>query len=402
MLPKNLKEVTWEHIQALVDNEVPEDKEIEFKRELPKKILRDKSASMESGGDEANAKNEFLADVSAFANAGGGHIIYGIREEKGTAYEICGLDADMNLDQEIRRLQEILRNGIEPEIFGIEIEKRTSSKGVIVLVIHIPMSWSGPHCVKANSRFHVRVGNMKRVMGVSELRAAFSLSESIAEKIRKFRDERLGRIMANETPVELRNGAKVILHVVPMSFGLSHSVIDLERLNMSPEKFKTPMGHQAGKRFNLDGFLVMGGAENDLGYCQVYRDGRIEAVSCSASEVPSPFPSPSFEIMIIDSLKRYLEGLGPFCEVFPVVVMMSMIGVFGLRMEFWNGVWSDQEKALDRDVLVFPDVVIKDNSRPIDMELRPLFDVLWNAFGRSHCPHYTEEGRFRRPQNNCR
>jgi predicted HTH transcriptional regulator len=52
------------HIESLVTNEVPEGRTIEYKQALP-------------GGNDV-AKKEFLADVSSFANASGGDLLYGV------------------------------------------------------------------------------------------------------------------------------------------------------------------------------------------------------------------------------------------------------------------------------------------------------------------------------------
>ena len=49
---------------ALVESRVGERRTIEYKREFP------------AGGDEA--KREFLADASSFANASGGDLVFGI------------------------------------------------------------------------------------------------------------------------------------------------------------------------------------------------------------------------------------------------------------------------------------------------------------------------------------
>ena len=61
-----LDSVTEAHLRALVSAGVAEGREIEFKLELP-------------GGSDAD-KKEFLADVCSFANAGGGDILYGVKE----------------------------------------------------------------------------------------------------------------------------------------------------------------------------------------------------------------------------------------------------------------------------------------------------------------------------------
>ncbi len=61
-------------LQYMIDNQVSEGRDLEFKRELP------------GGGDEAS--REFLADVTAFANAQGGDIVYGMDEANGAAADL--------------------------------------------------------------------------------------------------------------------------------------------------------------------------------------------------------------------------------------------------------------------------------------------------------------------------
>ena len=73
MIFKPLDQLIKEDIENLVVNEVPEGKSIEYKEQLP-------------GGTDSD-KKEFLADVSSFANAGGGHILYGIKEKRNAANE---------------------------------------------------------------------------------------------------------------------------------------------------------------------------------------------------------------------------------------------------------------------------------------------------------------------------
>ena len=67
MLPAQLDSVDEGHLNALVTNGVPESRSLEFKAKLV-------------WGTESERK-EFLADVSAFANAGGGDLVLGIEED---------------------------------------------------------------------------------------------------------------------------------------------------------------------------------------------------------------------------------------------------------------------------------------------------------------------------------
>jgi hypothetical protein len=66
-------------------------------------------------------------------------------------------------------------------------------------------------------------------MDVDEVRRAFVLSESVADRIRAFRAERLSRVVSGETPVPIEGTSRVVLHVVPISaFDAPASFVDLD------------------------------------------------------------------------------------------------------------------------------------------------------------------------------
>lgn len=64
MIAKRLSEIEKSDLDALVTNGVSEGKTLDYKLSLP--------------GPSDDDKKEFLADVSSFANAGGGDIVFGI------------------------------------------------------------------------------------------------------------------------------------------------------------------------------------------------------------------------------------------------------------------------------------------------------------------------------------
>lgn len=69
MINKHLDEISLDDLKQLRNNVVSEGKTIEYKQQLP----------TNSDGD----RKEFLADISSFANASGGDLIFGITEENG-------------------------------------------------------------------------------------------------------------------------------------------------------------------------------------------------------------------------------------------------------------------------------------------------------------------------------
>jgi predicted HTH transcriptional regulator len=106
---KRIEDVKESNLRELVNGSVSEGKTIEYKLTLP--------------GASDSDKKEFLADISSFANASGGDIVYGIKEDKGIAVELVGL-VSTDLDAEKLRLEEIIRNGIDLRIPGLTIHAR--------------------------------------------------------------------------------------------------------------------------------------------------------------------------------------------------------------------------------------------------------------------------------------
>ena len=77
MILRNIRSVSKADIEHLIANQVVESKQLEYKRELPAR----------SDG----AKKEFLADVSSFANASGGDIIFGLQAESDDGASVLSL-----------------------------------------------------------------------------------------------------------------------------------------------------------------------------------------------------------------------------------------------------------------------------------------------------------------------
>jgi predicted HTH transcriptional regulator len=75
MIPRLYRPKTSDDLDALMQAKVQENRFIEYKRDLP---------------SNKEAVIKFLADVSAFANASGGTILYGIVEDRGEPIACLG------------------------------------------------------------------------------------------------------------------------------------------------------------------------------------------------------------------------------------------------------------------------------------------------------------------------
>ena len=150
---KVLDLITEADLQGLIDNKVREAKVLEYKRDLP--------------GNQDRQKREFLYDVSSFANASGGDLIFGVTEIDGVASELTGLESG-SIDDDILRLESIIRNSIEPRILGVSIHAVNVRTTRVVLIVRIPKSFALPHVIRSRVIENALTKGLERYMRVQE------------------------------------------------------------------------------------------------------------------------------------------------------------------------------------------------------------------------------------------
>lgn len=204
LIAKDFETVSLDDLEALITNQVAERRTLEFKRELP--------------GNGEGPRKEFLADITSFANAQGGDILFGIDAPKGIATGINGLVVE-DPDKELLRWEEILLAGVEPRLPGIRLRWIECSKGSGVMLIRVPPSSIAPHRVTLarSNRFYGRKSNGKYEMDTQELRDAFTASEALPSRLRALHLEAVDRATRGELPIGLGDDPKAILSLIPVT-----------------------------------------------------------------------------------------------------------------------------------------------------------------------------------------
>lgn len=83
--------------------------------------------------------------MSSFANTSGGDLLFGVDEQRGLPVGLGGLTVS-DFDQEIRRLDSIINDGLDSRIrFAIRRIKQGPKPPL--LIIRVDRSWTGPHRV---------------------------------------------------------------------------------------------------------------------------------------------------------------------------------------------------------------------------------------------------------------
>ncbi|GIV67046.1 MAG: hypothetical protein KatS3mg047_1439 [Bellilinea sp.] len=366
----------------LITNQVSEGKRIEYKSTLP--------------NSTEESKKEFLADVSSFANTQGGFLIFGIDEENGYPKELSGIEVD-DPDAEKLRLEDMIRNGIEPRIPMISISAIRLENQHYVFVIYIPQSFLLPHMVTFRnlSRFYARNSAGKYQMDVQELRQSFLLSETIEKKIHNFRLDRVARIAADQTPVKLVDGPRYVIHVIPYPSFFTKLPYDIREYRDISNKWLQPT---TTFRYNLDGYVrYLPGNEGVFErYYQFFKGGYLEITLTNfVRQVKDRFfvNSRDLEREIILTVKSALQFLNECNFEAPLFVFLSLIGVKGLPLLNSNIPqldYIDFTHEFDRDPILLPELYLEsypDDYQNLPALLKPLIDTMWNAAGMEGSPY---------------
>lgn len=418
------KRIDKQYVLDLIANKIPESKTIEYKSNIS---LAD-----------TKEKREFLKDFTALANTAGGILLFGISEEideagknTGIPKEVIGIDG--NIDEIIRMMENILRDGIDPRIISYDIYPVTFDDDKKTIVCDIPKSWVSPHLITLNKQynFYGRNSTGSYLLDVKEIRYAFAYSESLYERIRDFKINRINKIISNELPIKLIDGQKMILHVLPLqSFDHSNRIdyasqikydlnilrikgdhlTDREILNLKAINYKSLYDGDNLHHYlshNLDGFICGGPSfEKTFTYTQLFRNGCIEAVDAMISDkvkknnLKDVFEIDMYEIQseLSFSLMHYLNTLQKLGIFTPILVFVTLMGFNGLQIDSKrsNAIINCTPSPFVESIIQVPEIVIEsyDKISPIK-SLQPIFDVIWQAGGLECCPDYDAVGEYK-------
>ncbi|HCU37773.1 MAG TPA: hypothetical protein DGT21_20755 [Armatimonadetes bacterium] len=387
LLDRQLRDVDMTVLEELVAGQVRESTTIDYKQEL----------CVSTDGE----KKEFLKDISSFANAGGGHIIYGVEEDdNAAASRVAGMHVAEGQDQVWQQLNSSIRTGVEPVIHGVLPHWVDTPEGRVVLVVHIPRSWQAPHRVKfqGHNKFWVRTEGSKQEMTIPELRQAFLLSDTIGQQMRDFHASRCGAIIAGRGVYPLHWARMLVLHMMPLAAFSGRTPIDPGKLDYAAVRIPgIERRHDYERRANVDGCVAyvrhhQGGC---YGYVQVYRTGMVEAADSyllghgteERDVLPVPwFPSEMRSVIAENAAAMRELGVQP-----PVIIQLSLLNVKGLRvpsgreMQDQIDMVQGQDRTFDREHVVFPDVLVQDLEADIGSAVDGMLNSIWRAGG--HAGH---------------
>jgi hypothetical protein len=387
-----LDKVTSAVLDSFVVNRVGEGRQLEYKGTLH--LTR------------PSERTEFLRDVSAFANAVGGDILFGMHERReadnkqtGEAGTVVGLPG-LNLDATKQLIENLLRDGLDPPLTRVEFHPVERPGADPCLILRIQRSWTGPHRVTydKHSEFHSRNSSGRFPLDTAGIREAMLMSATAEERVRALRRERIERLRRGEAPVPFGEGSFFAFHALPLI--QDREAWDrLLALDIADRLFRLAPSSDTGgldKRFNLDGFVSFPPV-TDVGraaYVQAFRDGGIEAAYRIVRNPRTNFiHAINYERATVGVLSRAVSlwkqlGVEP-----PIATGLALSGVKGEGLVRDPDLWGPQG-AFDRDVVEIPAIILYDLAPPAPELLKPLFDHMWNSAGWEASPYYDKDGRW--------
>jgi hypothetical protein len=381
-LEKPLELIAEADLQRLITDAIPERTTIDYKKQLP--------------GNSDTDKKEFLADVSSFANALGGQIIYGMEETAGLPTILSGVQV-IDADSEKLRFENIIRTGVAPRIPAVHIgDPIRLGNGRIVFIIQVPKSWLSPHMVtyQGHSKFYSRNSAGKYPLDVQELRSAFLFSAATTERLRDFRAERLSKIISGVTPAKLQpSGLRIVVHVIPLSALDTRERFDasaLKKVHVVGELQPLLSSSVYNSRFNFDGYLISEQFNDPsavvTAYLQLFRNGIFESVNTLVEAQPEAKSIPSVELegTLLKNLPTYFAALKKLGIQAPVFLAISIIGTSGYSMRLPSLAarsYAHPGGKINEDTLILPEVMVESFEGDIGESLKPVFDAIWNAAG---------------------
>ncbi len=384
MLLKRLDDVGLSDIEMLRENKALESRFIDFKAEA-------------IGGADKD-KREFLADVSSFANAAGGDLILGVKTKDGAADEVCGINL-ADPDKEKQRLINMVRDGLEPRLAVVDIAWLPMSGTTGVMAIRVPRSWSAPHRVtfQKDMHFYVRNSAGKHPMNVDELRRAFGLSASIADRMRAFREERLSAF--GSLPFGVRAGPKIAVLIAPVSAFVDPLDLDV-RVERRPRDVVRPISnHSSTYQYCLEGVATVTPGSPVEAYSLMFRMGVVECVAPILSNDPTRATVSAYRIEEV--VFKAWEGFVAFAKAYgiepPTSVFATLLEIGNIRIST-PSVDEVPSSVCVVPIARLPEVFVghDDFAKPPEALFKRTLDVAANVFGLPRSPSYDAAGNYAR------
>lgn len=328
------------------------------------------------------------------------------RSRQDTAILVPISAVDYGVDLTKRRFAQILEHGLEPPLPGVVMHQIPLSGGEYVFVVRVPPSFQRPHRYwhDKHTRWVVRSGTHTVDMTYEQIRDAFDRGATLADRARRFREQRLSGIVSGTTGRPLMAGPRCVVHLIPLASMAGNICVDVRSLYYEGyQEFMFSDWGGATRDFNLDGLVVYPGKPTaDIAYTQIFRTGEFEAARYAAAlNVQDPGEetlmwSETLSDLIRGAITRFLAACNRWHIAGPAIAAAAFLDVSGYRFVYQPPHNYTRKLKSDRPNLILPEVWIEQLAgvRDPDEFARPLLDTLWQSFGLERCMFYDDQNRW--------
>jgi hypothetical protein len=207
------------------------------------------------------------------------------------------------------------------------------------------------------------------------------------KRIESFINLRLGSIKNADTPIELKEGAKIVVHIIPLSAFEHGKNFDVSFLKEHSYMLPQLTNSSYDYRFNYDGYMTFYHSSSLSTYVQLLRNGCIEIVDNSVFSPNKKIFATKFESAIVEQVPKYLRLLNERWLDGPYLIQITFLEVKDYTIYIPNSFYYEIAK-IDKSELHLPKVVIDNLDEHFAKPLKPAFDVLWNSGGYSGSINY--------------
>jgi len=372
MLPtlngKSFLDCNEEDLQELIDNpDYRENEYIDYKAAF---------AFLEMDKKDPNRQGkivEFRNDVCAFANAGGGYLIYGITDVKGMAREVVGVEIPNNNTDKFELERKNNLDCIMPKMPSLQFGYIPLKNGKFVVVIQIRKDGFAPYMHLENDtnyKAYKRVGNGKTPIGYVELKNMFNQALTLETEIQAFRQKRIDFYRSHVDTEDETYSKFVLVHIIPDSFMDTYSrknmfLLSKQRPDIRFHSLFSALRCNYLPRPNVDGIRFVG--ENFKSEGQVYNNGIVECFMpvnpCEyirGLEVNRHFSYHFSWLDIWEVVAHYLDVMPSLLDTQRVFACVSVVGCMNIVSN--HNECGQSIGSIDRDVVMSSPIVFENIS----------------------------------------
>ena len=181
----------------------------------------------------------------------------------------------------------------------------------------------------------------------------------------------------------MHEGAKVILHLIPIPSFDSQDIISVPKQWPQLERFWPINATGMNFKVNLDGYICYTGALRDSSrsYTQIYRTGTIEAVyNFSHYSNRKEIYISHIKAELTKKIHQYIAQLTELGVNYPIIAFISFVNIKDHQLNFDHH-GADQNQPSEHDIILLPEVIIDGTDDNYTLIIKPALDIFYNAFG---------------------